>query len=331
MNVVRWGIVGCGEVTEKKSGPAFQKADGSELVAVTRRDLAKAEDYARRHNVPRVHRTADDLIGAPDVDAVYIATHPSSHCELALKAAAAGKPCLVEKPMAINYGECVRMIEAFGGRQVPLWVAYYRRALPRFLKMRELVRDRAIGDLTSIHVRVTTQLATGEAAKAWRLDGDIAGAGLFLDLGSHLFDLIDFVAGPITRVAGFAINTGGAYSVEDVTAASFQIGDKVVGTGIWNFNAPESGDSIVLTGSQGEMSTAVLGDEDVVVTRNGSQNRYRFRNPPHVHQPLVQTIVDELLGRGRCESPAETGARASWVMERCLESYYKEEGRRKKE
>jgi predicted dehydrogenase len=323
MSVVRWGIVGCGDVTEKKSGPGFQHAAGSDLLAVTRRDLAKAEDYARRHNVPRVHRTADDLIADPDITAVYIATPPSSHCELALKAASAGKPCLVEKPMATSHADCLRMIDAFAARQTPLWVAYYRRALPRFLKMRELVRDGAIGELTSIHVSVNTRLATGDAARAWRLDRDIAGAGLFLDLASHGFDIIDFLAGPITAAAGFAINTGGAYRVEDVTAASFQIGHTVVGTGIWNFNAHESGDSLVLTGSQGVMSTAVLADEDVLVTRNGNQNRYRFRNPPHVHQPLVQTIVDELLGRGRCESPAETAARASWVMERCLEGYYR--------
>ena len=81
MNIIRWGIIGCGDVTEVKSGPGFQKADGSALVAVMRRDRAKAEDFARRHGVPRVHAHADDLIKDPDVDAVYVATPPSSHCE----------------------------------------------------------------------------------------------------------------------------------------------------------------------------------------------------------------------------------------------------------
>ena len=304
-------MIGCGDVTEVKSGPAFQKADGSALVAVMRRDRAKAEDYALRHNVPRVHTTVDELLDDRDIDAVYIATPPSSHCDFALKAAAAGKPCLVEKPMATSYAECVRMIDAFRERQLPLWVAYYRRALPRFLKVRELLRDRAIGELTSIHVCVTDPLATGEGASAWRVNREIAGAGLFLDLASHYFDIIDFVAGPITSAAGFAVNSGRAYEVEDVTAAAFQIGDSVVGTGVWNFNAPASADSIVFTGSQGEIATTVRADQDVFVTRGGLQNRYRFRNPPHVHQPLVQTIVDELRGQGKCESPAETGARAS--------------------
>ena len=323
MQTVRWGLIGCGDVTEVKSGPALQKADDSALVAVMRRDRAKAEDYARRHNVSRVHAHAEQLIDDPEVDVVYIATPPSSHCDLALKVAAAGKPCLVEKPMAMNHAECLRMVEAFRAAQRPLWVAYYRRALPRFLKVRELLRARVIGQLTSIHVKVTDPLATGDAAKAWRFNPVISGGGLFLDLGSHYFDIIDFLAGPITGAAGFPLNTGGAYEAEDVTAVAFKIGSAVAGTGIWNFNAPVAGDSIVFTGSAGEIATAVRADSDVVVTRGGESNLYRFRNPPHVHQPLIQTIVDELRGRGQCESSAESAARASWVMDRCLESYYK--------
>jgi predicted dehydrogenase len=191
------------------------------------------------------------------------------------------------------------------------------------VKVRELLRARVIGQLTSIHVKVTDRLTTGAAAKAWRFNTEIAGAGLFLDLASHYFDIIDFLAGPITSAAGFALNTGDAYAAEDVTATAFQIGDKVVGTGVWNFNAPASADSIIFTGSAGEIATAVRADEDVVVSRGGDRNVYRFRNPPHVHQPLIQTIVDELRGKGKCESTAESGARSAWVTDQCLERYYK--------
>jgi 1,5-anhydro-D-fructose reductase (1,5-anhydro-D-mannitol-forming) len=331
METIHWGMIGCGDVAEVKSGPALYKAEGSALVAVMRRDRAKAEDYACRHNVARVHACADDLIHNPEVDAVYIATPPSSHCDLALKSAAAGKPCLVEKPMAMNHAECVQMVAAFRAADRPLWVAYYRRALPRFLKVRELLRAGVIGQLTSIHVKVTDPLATGEAATAWRFNTQISGAGLFLDLASHYFDIIDFLAGPITQAAGFALNTGGAYAAEDVTATAFQIGDKVAGTGVWNFNAPVSADSIVFTGSQGEIATAVRADEDVVVTRGGDRNVYRFRNPPHVHQPLIQTIVDELRGRGKCESTGESGARSACVTDLCLQTYYRSNEKRKTE
>ena len=323
MTTVRWGIVGCGDVTEVKSGPGFQKADGSTLVAVMRRDRARAQDYARRHGVDRAYDDADALIADPDVDAVYIATPPSSHASLALRVAAAKKPCLVEKPMARTHAECNQMVEAFRDAGVPLWVAYYRRALPRFLKLRELVQDGAVGRVTSVHVQVTDRLATGADARNWRFDPEAAGAGLFFDLASHCVDLLDFILGPITAVHGVAMNTGAAYAAEDVTTAAFRFGDRLAGTGVWNFNASTRTDVLTLVGSEGTITSPVFSDTDLLVSRGGVPDVIEVRNPPHVHQPLIQTIVDELHGRGRCESTAESGARASWVMDQCVSGYYR--------
>lgn len=322
MEHVRWGIIGCGDVTEVKSGPGFQQAEGASLIAVMRRDRAKAEDYARRHGVPRVHGTAEDLIGDPEVDAVYIATPPGTHEPLALLVAAADKPCLVEKPMARNHAECLRMVDAFRTAGVPLWVAYYRRALPRFLNVRALLSAGAIGRLTSVHVQITDRLATGTDTVNWRFDPAHAGAGLFLDLASHCLDLLDFLVGPMTDVRGFALNTGGAYAAEDVTSAAFRFDTRIAGTGIWNFHADAKTDVMTFIGSDGTLTTPVFTDGDVVVSRQGGTEAISVRNPPHVHQPLIQTIVDELRGRGRCESTGESGARTSWVMDRCLEGYY---------
>jgi predicted dehydrogenase len=319
---IRWGIIGCGDVTEVKSGPGFQKAEGSSLVAVMRRDGEKARDYAARHAVPRAYHRADDLIRDSDVDAVYIATPPSSHCELALHVAEAGKPCLVEKPMAINHAECQRMVAAFQSRRVPLWVAYYRRALPRFLLVRDRLRQHAIGRLTSVHVQVTAPLVTGSDATNWRVDPATSGAGIFFDLASHCFDLLDFLVGPIARVSGHAINTAGAYPAEDVTAAACDFGNGVVGTGIWNFNAAEKTDTITFIGSEGELMTPVFSDTAVVIRRANAKMVEEVRNPPHVHQPLIQTIVNELRGHGRCESTGESGARTSWVLDQCVAQYY---------
>jgi predicted dehydrogenase len=326
MQPIRWGIIGCGDVTEVKSGPGFQKAQGSALVAVMRRDGEKARDYALRHGVPRAYDRADDLIHDPDVDVVYIATPPSSHCELALRVAAAGKPCLVEKPMALNYPECLRMIGAFQSRRVPLWVAYYRRALPRFLLVRERLQQRAIGRLTSVHVQVTAPLVTGADAANWRIDPATSGAGIFFDLASHCFDLLDFLIGPITRVSGHAINTARAYRAEDVTTAAFEFETKVVGSGVWNFNAPAKTDTITFVGSEGELVTPVFSDTAIVISRGSVRTVEEVRNPPHVHQPLIQTIVDELRGNGVCLSTGESGARTSWVLDQCVADYY---GRRK--
>jgi len=323
MSTIRWGIIGCGDVTEVKSGPGFQKAGGSALVAVMRRDGAKARDYAQRHGVDRAYDRAEDLIHDPAVDVVYVATPPSTHAELALAVAAAGKPCLVEKPMARNHAECLRMLDAFAARGLPLWVAYYRRALPRFLRVRELLAEGAIGRVTSVHVDVRATLADGTAAAGWRFDPAVAGGGLFFDLASHCFDLLDLLVGPITEVSGIATNTGHTYDAEDVTVSAFAIGDRVLGTGVWNFNAPAAFDRLTFTGTSGELLTPVFSDTDVVVrSAAGVEQVHVVRNPPHVHQPLIQAIVDERRGGPPSSSTGVSAARTSWVLDRCVAGYY---------
>jgi predicted dehydrogenase len=219
LDKVRWGIIGCGDVTEVKSGPAFQKINNSELVAVMRRTGELAKDYAERHNVPKWYDDADALINDPDVDAVYIATPPGSHMEYTLKAAKAGKPVYVEKPMARNYAECEEMIAACEKAGVPLYVAYYRRAQPRFLKIKELLENGAIGEIR--FVSTTQYKKDSESGKlpqqlSWRVQPELAGGGLFFDLASHTLDLLEFLLGPITSVQGFASNQAGVYSAEDI-------------------------------------------------------------------------------------------------------------------
>jgi 1,5-anhydro-D-fructose reductase (1,5-anhydro-D-mannitol-forming) len=320
---IRWGIVGVGDVCEVKSGPGFQNAQGSSLVAVMRRDRAKADDFARRHGVPTVHATADALIQDPGVDAVYIATPPSSHRDLALRVAAAGKPCLVEKPMAMNHAECLEMIDAFRAARRPLWVAYYRRAQERFLTIRRLIREGRLGTITSVHVELRYPLTHSDVAgRDWHFTPSIAGAGLIYDVGSHCVDLLDFFFGPISNVGAFPVNTAGAYPSEDVTSAAFKFESGLVGTGIFNFHAFEKIDRIVILGSRAELTTPVFSDDDVVVRDANGTERMPFVRPAHVHQPLIQTIVDELNGKGRCESPGESGARASWVLDECVKGYY---------
>jgi len=228
--------------------------------------------------------------------------------------------------MALNHAECLRMTAAFRERGLPLWVAFYRRALPRFLLVRDLLRRQSIGRLTSIHVELFDRLTTGDSASAWRFDPSISGGGLFFDRGSHTLDLVDFLAAPIKEVCGTSWNTGSAYAAEDVTVASYVVDGDVPGTGVWNFNADTSLDRIRFVGSEGSLATPIFVDGDVEVMRDGRKDVHAVRNPPHVHQPLIQTIVDELAGRGRCESTGDSGARTSWVMERCVETYYARKG-----
>src|SRR4029077_15606048 len=139
----------------------------------------RAEDYARRHNVPRWYDNADALIRDPEVNAVYVATPPGLHLEYALKVAAAGKPCYVEKPMARSHAECARMIDAFERAKLPLFVAYYRRSLPRFVKAKEIIDSGQLGRVTGCRYR---RLCPDRPVPPdfWRMDAAQSGGGLFL-------------------------------------------------------------------------------------------------------------------------------------------------------
>ena len=286
-----------------------------------RRDGDKARDYARRHGVPRPYDRAGDLIQDAEVDAVYIATPPSSHAELAFRVAEAGKPCLVEKPMALNHADCLRMIGAFQSRRRPLWIAYYRRSLRRFQIVQERLRDGAIGRVTSVHVHVTAPLLTGTDRTNWRVDPSVSGAGLFFDLGSHCFDLLDFLIGRIVRVHGDSTNTAGLYPAEDVTVAAFEFENGTLGTGVWNFNAPEKTDVMTFIGSEGELTTPIFSDTGVIVKRGNVTTVEEVRNPPHVHQPLIQTIIDELNGGAPCPSTGRSAARTTRAVDAILDEY----------
>lgn len=321
---IRWGIIGCGDVCEVKSGPAFQKAAGSRLVAVMRRDAARAADYAKRHGVPKWYADADKLIGDPEVDAVYVATPPGAHEEMALKVAAAGKPCYVEKPMARNYSECHRMIEAFKRAGRPLFVAYYRRRLPRFVKAKELIDAGRLGRVTGVAYR-HTRLFRPAQPDAWRLTPAQAGGGLFLDLGSHALDLFDFLLGPLTAVCGCAERFAEG-RVEDVVAMSFRTGSGAPGTAMWNFAGATRNDLIEIEGTHARLVMTCFGNDPLRLEMPGGQvETFDLPNPPHIQQPFIQSMVDQLNGvpnAAPAPSTGQTAARTSKVMDDVLEGFY---------
>jgi predicted dehydrogenase len=331
MRTIRWGIVGCGDVTEVKSGPGFANATNSALVAVMRRDAALAADYARRHGVPRWHADADAILRAPDIDAVYVATTPETHRDYVLRCAAAGKPVLVEKPMALTADECDAMIAACDAARVPLRVAYYRRALPRFLAVRDLVRSGAIGEVWMVTSRQFQPLRTKDEAppdgKPWRLEGARSGGGLFVDMMSHTLDFLDFLLGPVEDVRAFAANRGGAYDVEDVVAASWRHAGGVIGSGAYCYAADRHEEFNEIVGSAGRLRFSTTRAVPIEVWHGERLETHDVGDPPHVHQPLIQSFVDELNGVGECPSTGVSAARTTRVVDAILADYRREQAR----
>lgn len=317
---VRWGFIGAGDVTEVKSGPAFGRVPGSSVSVVMRRDAEKARDYAARHGVPRWTTDARAVVEADDVDAVYVATPPSSHAEYVRLAAEAGKPVYVEKPMARTAAEGEEMLATCRAAGVPLYVAYYRRALPRFEFVRDLIQGGSLGTPTMVSLALARVAPVGEARSAWRWDREVAGAGLLLDLGSHALDLLDHWLGPVAEARGWSATRQPWSNVPDQVVASMRFASGVLGTAAWDFAAAEARDALTVTLTEGAIEVPVFDEGPVRIERGAGGALERvIPHPPHVQEPLIRTVVADILGAaGACQSTGESALRTQRVMDALL-------------
>lgn len=314
MDKISWGIIGCGDVTEVKSGPAFNKVSNSQLVAVMRRNAEKVKDYAFRHNVPKWYTDATELINDPDVNAIYIATPPSTHEQYTLAALQAGKPVYVEKPMSLNAASAGRMANAAKQRNIKLSVAHYRRAQPIFKKINQLLQEKIIGDLrfvkSDLYKRSLTKEELEVPKAAWRVDPAIAGGGLFHDLSPHQLDLMLYFFGDPVHASGIATNQGGSYIADDLVAGNILFKNGVVFNGVWCFNVSEEDekDQCEIFGSNGKICFSFFEHRPLTVTVNGETKNFSFEGLQHVQQPMIEKVVEYFLDKGTNPCSGEEGA-----------------------
>lgn len=317
---IRWGIIGCGNVTEVKSGPPYQTTKDFQLAMVMRRDGEKAKDYAERHKVPQWTTNADALIGNPEIDAVYIATPPDSHKFYALKVAEVGKPCCIEKPMAPCYADSLEIYTAFEERKLPLFIAYYRRSLPRFKKVKQWLDNSNIGEVRHIHwvkTRTASPLDKSDEYN-WRTDANIAPGGYFDDLASHGLNLFIHLLGDIVDASGHATNQQGLYSAYDTISGSWEHQNGSTGSGTWNFGSYRPIDKVEILGSKGEIHFSVLGETPLELISNMGNQTIFIEHPKHLHQYHVENMREHLFGKTEHPSLGYSGLHTSWVMDKIL-------------
>jgi predicted dehydrogenase len=324
MKQINWGFIGCGEVTEKKSGPAFNEVEGSQVVAVMSRSENKARSYAERHHVRKWYTDASELIEDPDVNAVYIATPPSSHATFAIMAMRAGKPCYIEKPLAASYNDCIRINRISEQTGVPCFVAYYRRYLPYFQKVKEIIESGTIGNVVNVQVRFSVpprdlDFQSGKEMP-WRLQPDIAGGGYFYDLAPHQIDLLQNLFGVITRAHGYPANRAHLYQAEDTLSACFFFESGIPGSGSWCFVGHESAkeDCIEVIGEKGSLSFSVFTYQPIEVITSEGKNSITVPNPPYVQLPLIKSVIEHLQGMGKCDCTSVSATAVNWVLDRVL-------------
>ena len=323
MDQINWGIIGCGNVTELKSGPAFNKVDGSRVVAVMRRDAPKARDYAQRHGIPAWYNDAEELINDPEVNAVYIATPPSSHAEYAIRALEKGKVAYVEKPMAVSYSDCVRMQEFARHTGIPLYVAYYRRFLPYFIQVKKILDEGQLGDLLfakiDFHIPPRKEDYSAESLP-WRVLPEIAGAGYFYDLACHQLDLFDWFFGKVREVSGSTYNRRGLYQAEDLVYANMVYESGLPVSGSWCFAADngQNTDIISIFGTRATLEFSTFGFTPIQVKSSVGTTEYLPPNPENIQFWFIKNMVEELQG-ARTQAPnSEEGVRTNWIMDKIL-------------
>jgi predicted dehydrogenase len=323
MKEIRWGMIGCGNVTEKKSAPSFNKIKGSRLVAVGSRTPEKSEAYARGNGIPSWHRDPFEVIRNPEVDIVYIATPPGSHQEYALETIAAGKPVYIEKPMARTADECRKINETAGESGIPVFVAYYRRALEYFKKVRVIVDSGALGRILAINMQQYFPARPEDRDwknPPWRVIPEISGGGYFHDVGCHALDILFYIFGNPVRVMGTKTSVAGLYEPEDTVSAILHLpGDLVVTSG-WSFVTPDEyqKDLVEVTGEQGKLKFSIFSFKPITLMEEGRSESIPVTLPEHIQMPLIETILYELNGKGTCPSTGQTAELTSRVMDEIL-------------
>ncbi|OAQ40565.1 oxidoreductase [Pedobacter psychrophilus] len=301
MKIITWGILGCGDVTEIKSGQAFNKVAHSKIEAVMRRNAEKAADYAKRHQIEKWYASADDLIKDPNINSIYIATPPAFHKDYAIQAMKARKNVYIEKPVTLTVDECEELIEVEKQTNQKVTVAHYRRALPLFVKLKELIESGIIGEIRIIDLKLLQQPNSDMIAKSdenWRLNPVISGGGLFYDLAPHQLDILVHILGAPIFSQGFSKNQAQNSEADDMTVGQILFKNNITFSGIWNFNAYPNNEieQCEIIGSQGKIIFSFFSNEMALI-KNGQTEVFNFENPFHVQQNMIEKTVNYFLDK----------------------------------
>lgn len=318
MDVIRWGIIGCGDVAEHKSGPPLYQTPGSELIAVMRRDEEKAANFSRRHGAKRWYSDVEALLGDPDINAVYIASPHYLHPTHASKAAQAGKIVLCEKPMGAGRADAESIVEVCRTCGVSLTAAYYRRFWPIVQKMKTLLAEDAIGRVVSARVQLADHF-DGDPNRPWLTSLREAGGGALANAGSHWVDLTRYLLGEVTEVMACCSSTAG-FEVEDTTVAILRIEDQAFVSFSSTWQGRIGVNEFDIYGTHGRIFASSLSAGRLQLFRPGKEPEYfeLARSAP-AHQELIKELISRLQTGRNSPVPGDEAV-AVW---RIIEAAYR--------
>lgn len=292
---LRFGIIGCGDVCDRKSGPALATVQGSALVAVTRRDATLGAAFAARYAGCVYLPSVAALLAEEAVSAVYVASPPALHAEHTLAALAAGKRLvLCEKPLAMRAAECDVMIAAASAAGASLYCAFYRVFYPKWRTARALLRGGCVGTILGARL-----LMTSEASPiGWRVDPSLSGGGYFLDMGSHRLNMLEFLLGQgVAEVMGAgANNLVGHHAAENDVVLAMRMAGGALVSAAFHFSTPGAPrDVLEIYGTQGSLVADPFDGTELLLNTAApggvAVTTHSFATPAPTHGPLVDAIV----------------------------------------
>jgi predicted dehydrogenase len=314
--MIRWGIIGCGDVAKKRVAAAIQRDNSSELIAVCRRDETKLAEFQAEFNVPRAYVTAEELMQAPDIDAVYIATPVSLHKPQTLFAADQGKHVLVEKPMAMSTQECDEMIDACRSKNVRLGVAYYRQFYPVVARMLQLIEQGEIGQVLSVSAVTSTPFAIDASEDGyWRVIPELGGGGALMDIGSHRLDLFVSMFGPVSQIKAVCGTVAANYNADDSTLAILRFESGIHGSLQCYFGSDVDPDEFTVLGTKGRLVSRPLNGGELRIERANETAVEQHPPNSNFNLPLITDFVQSINSGGQPKVSGEQGRAVNRLME----------------
>ncbi|MGZ5191629.1 MAG: Gfo/Idh/MocA family protein, partial [Flavisolibacter sp.] len=278
----------------------------------------------RRHHVPKWYDDADNLVNDPHVNAIYIATPPSSHEMYTIKAMQAGKPVYLEKPMTTDVISAKRIATAVKQTKMKLCVAHYRRQQPIFLKIKSLIDKKVIGEPRLVQLRFWQPHQSGLDAKTeenWRLNPAISGGGLFHDLSPHQLDLMIYFFGKPKQSSGISYNAAGLYDADDSVSGQIVFENNVLFNGSWCFTIDEKADLCEIVGTKGKLRFSIFEHQPLVITIEGREEIIHFDKLQHVQQPMIEKVTQYFLGKGSNPCTADEGVEVMRLIDSFVGRY----------
>lgn len=315
MKTIGWGVLGCGDITDKRGAPAINADPHSRLISFQSRSAAQAEGFAASHHSERWTTHRSELLADPEVDAVHVATEHHRHCEDVLAAAEAGKHVLCEKPLATSVEDGRRMIEVCRANGVALQVAYYRRYYPKMLRIKELLDEGVIGQPVSAHIHLSNRLAPESITPAnWRIDASRSGGGNLVDTGSHRLDLLCWLLGEPARVAALTARAEMPIQAPDMETLLIEMANAVHVTAVHGFRHP-SEDRFEIWGTEGVLDATPVDGPELRLRSGPRTGDWKLPRHDNVHYPLFADFSLALVEGRRPRYTGEDGLQATRIIE----------------